>query len=403
LIGETAELARLYPTPLFMSTNCTPTLDPRFSPPRSAYLHVPFCVHRCGYCNFTLVADRDDLIPQFLVAIERELSLLEVPRPVDTLFFGGGTPSHLTPDRLRQLITIARHWFDIGDDPEFTVEANPLDMTPDRIAVLRAGGVTRLSLGVQSFDNRTLRGLDRNHRGEDVERALALARGVFSSISMDLMFGAPGQSLHDWRDDLERAVQAQPQHVSVYGLTFERGTRFWSQLQRDELQRCPEELERNMYELAIDCLTAAGYEHYEVSNFAQPGFRCRHNEAYWAGCTYFAAGPGAARHIQGRREVNHRSTTTYLRRVLAGESPVAESEFLSPEDAARERFVIGMRRLAGVNAVEFAKESGKQVTDLFGEPLARFLAEGLMEQDGEWYRLTRAGLLISDALWPDIL
>jgi oxygen-independent coproporphyrinogen-3 oxidase len=386
-----------------MSTIKSSTPSPRYAEPRSAYVHVPFCRHRCGYCNFTLVAGRDDLIARFLSAIGIELAQLGHERAIDTLYFGGGTPTHLPPSSLSQLIAITRKWFLLAPNFEFTVEANPLDLTTERIGALQAGGVTRLSLGVQSFDDRWLKFLERDHRFSDLMDVLKRTAEAFSNISMDLIFGLPDQTEEEWKTDLRQALEFRPQHLSVYGLTFERGTSFWSRLQRGELARCNEERERNMYEQAIDMLTAAGFEHYEVSNFAQPGFRCHHNEAYWLGRTYFAAGPGAARHIDGRREINHRSTTTYLTRVLAGQSPVAESETLSAEEAARERFVFGLRRLQGIDVTEFAEETGFPVERLFGEPLSRFHEAGLIEQQGAIVRLTRAGLMISDAMWPDLL
>lgn len=386
-----------------MSTNKHLPNNRRFAPPRSAYIHVPFCRHRCGYCNFTLVARRDDLINQFITAIRLELEQHLTPKPIDTLSFGGGTPSHLPPGDLQQLINVVRRWFHLGNMYEFSMEANPLDMTPDRVAVMRDQGVTRLSLGVQSFDDRWLRVLERDHRKPDITNAISTAKKSFSSVSLDLIYGVPEQTVEDWARDLGAAIACEPDHISVYGLTYERGTSFWSRLQRNELTACPEERERSMYELAIEMLTAANYEHYEVSNFARPGHRCRHNEAYWTGRTYFAAGPGAARHVEGRREINHRSTTTYLRRVLGGQSPVAESEYLSHEDAARERFVFGLRRLEGIDVGEFCDEIGLSIQDLFGQSLERFIALELLERAGSHVKLTRKGLLISDSMWPELL
>jgi oxygen-independent coproporphyrinogen-3 oxidase len=229
------------------------------------------------------------------------------------------------------------------------------------------------------------------------------ARAFAKSVSLDLIFGVPGESLDDWRRDLETAISLAPDHVSTYGLTFEKGTAFWSRLSHGELARIEEETERQMYEMAIDLLTAAGFEHYEVSNFARPGHRCRHNETYWRGGQYFAAGPGAARFIDGRRETNHRSTTTYIRRIFAGESPVAESEQLAPEDTARERLVFALRRLEGIDAEQFAAETGFSITALAGDALPRLIDLGLMEIAEGRLKLTRRGLLVSDAIWPEFL
>ncbi len=372
-------------------------------PPRAAYIHVPFCAHRCGYCNFTLVAGRDDLIGDYLTAIERELSGLGTPQEVDTLFLGGGTPTHLSPAQLRRLLTVVRQWFPLAAGYEFSVEANPIDVNEARLAVLSELGVNRLSLGAQSFDRAKLRLLERDHLAEDIHRAVTLARDRFRSIALDLIFACPGETLETWTADLEAALALRPDHLSTYGLTFERGTAFWGRLQKHDLAEAEEELQRAMYARAIDRLTAEGFEHYEVSNFARPGHRCRHNEVYWAGQAYFAAGPGAARYVNGRREINHRSTTTYLRRVLAGRSPVAEWEELPPEDRAREALVLGLRRLEGVDRREFAARTGFEAGELAPREIRQFLDRGLFIEEEGRLRLTREGLYVSDSLWPRIL
>jgi oxygen-independent coproporphyrinogen-3 oxidase len=371
--------------------------------PRAAYIHVPFCRHHCGYCNFTVVAGRDDLIGDYLTAIDRELAGLQTPREIDTLFLGGGTPTHLTPAQLAQLLDTIHSWFSFTPEHEFTIEANPADLTAETARLLAERGVTRVSLGGQSFDEQKLRLLERDHGPADVSRSAELARAMGLHVSLDLIFGAPGETLDSWRQDLAAALRLRPDHVSTYGLTFERGTTFWGRLARGDLARLDEELERAMYTAAIDGLTAAGLEHYEVSNFALPGRRCRHNEVYWAGDEYYAAGPGAARYIAGRREMNHRSTTMWLRRVLAGESPMAEQETLSPEDRAREMLVLGLRRLEGVDREAFLARTGYLLDILGGKSLPDFVARGLLADDGRKVRLTREGLLVSDAIWPYFL
>jgi oxygen-independent coproporphyrinogen-3 oxidase len=371
--------------------------------PRSAYIHVPFCRHRCGYCNFTLVAGRDDLTAKFLQAIEVELSGLKSPREVDTLFFGGGTPSHLSVAELEQLLLLTRRWFPLAIGGEFSVEANPSDLHEEKVALLAEYGVNRISLGGQSFDPKKLAILERDHSADDISRTVQSGRRYLRSVSLDLIFGTPGETIAGWQSDLSAALQLRPQHLSTYGLTFERGTSYWNRLAAGELQQLDEETERSMYALAIDTITAAGYQHYEVSNFALPGHHCRHNEAYWRGESYYAAGPGAARYVDGRREMNHRSTTTYLKRVLRGQSPVTESETLPPEDRARELLVFGLRRIAGVERDQFAARSGFRIDDLVGPQLADLVTHGLMVDDGRRLALTREGLYVSDAIWPRFL
>ncbi len=376
---------------------------PIFAQPRAAYVHVPFCRHRCGYCNFTLVAGRDDLVGEYLRAIELELRLLEHSREVDTLFFGGGTPTHLGLDALEVLLNSVARWFPLAAGGEFSVEANPVDLSPEKIALLATHGVNRLSLGGQSFNAAKLALLERDHDAETLVRGVSLARASIASVSLDLIFGTPGETLDVWQHDLRSALAMEPRHVSTYGLTFERGTPYWRRLLAGELQRLDEETERAMYALAIDSLTAAGFEQYEVSNFARPGQRCRHNEVYWSGEGYFAVGPGAASYVDGRRAMNHRSTTTYLKRVLAGQSPVAESETLAPADRARELLVFGLRRLEGVDRRQFAERTEYELDSLVMPQLAELVAHGLLSDDGQRVKLTRAGLFVSDAIWPKFL
>lgn len=372
-------------------------------PPRAAYIHVPFCLRRCGYCNFTVMAGRDDLVEPYLAAIERELSWLGNPCEVDTLFFGGGTPTYLRPAQLQRLMTLARTWFPLAAGYEFSVEANPADLHAEQVDVLVQGGVNRISLGIQSFDDGKLAALERDHRRGEIERAWSLVDGRFSSVAIDLMFAAPGETAEAWRADLQAALDKAPDHISAYGLTFDKGAAFWGRRERGQLRSVDEEAEREMYELTIETLTRAGWEHYEVSNFAKPGHRCRHNVTYWQGGSYFAAGPGAARFVAGWRETNHRSTSTYLKRVLAGRSPVAEREQLGPEEAARERLVFGLRMLEGVDRQRFREQTGFAVDDLVGAVLPNLLKRGFMELIDNRLRLTRRGLLVSDSIWPSFL
>jgi oxygen-independent coproporphyrinogen-3 oxidase len=245
--------------------------------------------------------------------------------------------------------------------------------------------------------------LERDHDAAIIQRAADLIRSRGVDLSLDLIFGVPDETLDSWQRDLEFIRQQSPDHVSTYGLTFERETAFWNRLERGELAKTEEDLESAMYAAAIDTLVAAGFEHYEVSNFARPGKRCRHNEVYWTGGEYFAAGPGAARHVAGVRGTNHRGVTKWLQCVLEGQSPVAERENLAPEDKARELLVFGLRRLEGVERTWFAQRTAFEIDALVGEPLRKFVAAGLLSDDGERIKLTRKGLFVSDSLWPHFL
>ena len=371
--------------------------------PRSAYIHVPFCRHRCGYCNFTVIAGRDDLIEDFLSAIEIELSWLGEPQPVDTLFFGGGTPTHLKPEQLSRFFQLVKKWFPTSESAEISTEANPEDIDAETVEVLQQAGVNRVSLGVQSFRDAKLQTLERSHSSDLVAQCVELLRPAVRSLSLDLIFGSPEETLEQWQTDVQRALELNPDHLSTYGLTYERGTRFYSLQQKNEIQAVSETDELAMYEYAMQSLADAGFEHYEVSNFAKPQHRCRHNENYWFCNSFFGIGPGASAFVDGKRQSNHRSTTKYLQSVLAGKSSIDEIEELDEKDLAHERLVFGLRRLEGVNLADFHQATGKHVSELVGEPLNRLTEQGLLEITDEVIRLTKQGLIVSDSIWPHLL
>ena len=371
--------------------------------PTSAYIHVPFCVHRCGYCDFTLVAGRDELMADYLRAIEIELSRVEGQPKLKTLFFGGGTPTHLPPDSLRALIELIRSHFVFSPDLEFSVEGNPADLSDETLGVLFESGVNRLSLGAQSFDDAMLTTLERDHRGADIADCIERARASIPNISLDLIFAEPGQSLELWQQTLDQAIALQPTHLSTYGLTFEKGTAFWIRREHGELQQADEELERDMYAQAMDKLKAAELAQYEISSFARPGFRCRHNQVYWNGGEFFGFGPGAASYLDGQRILNHRSVTTWLKRTLAGESAVGEVESLSPEDRARELLVLGLRQTDGIDPGEFARQSEIEVRSLAGDSLDRLIEQSLVEESEGRIRLTREGRFLADSVAGELL
>jgi oxygen-independent coproporphyrinogen-3 oxidase len=371
--------------------------------PTAAYLHIPFCAHHCGYCDFAVAAGTDHLIDLYLEALEMELAGLGAPAPVTTLFLGGGTPTYLSPAQLERLMRMIRHWLPLRGGGEFSIESTPESITPGKVDVLAAGGVNRVSIGVQTFHAHLLPALDRIHSPEQVAPAVEAVRSRGMNFSLDLIFGVPGQSLDDWRADLDRALGLRPDHLSTYGLTYEKGTPLWKDRERGQVKSLDEETELAMYLEAIDRLGAAGFEHYEISNFARPGRRCRHNEAYWANHAYFGFGVGAARYLGGKRELNVRGLKDYLKRVLAGGSPTFQGEELGPEERARETAVIQLRRCDGIFRNEFLAQTGYALDALMGEKIARHAEAGLLEDSGDHVRLTRRGKCIADALVADLL
>lgn len=370
---------------------------------RAAYIHVPFCHHRCPYCNFTVAVDREDWIERYLHAIEVELSFLRSPRLVDTIFLGGGTPTLLSPKQLERLFSALQDWLPISGSGEWTIEANPDDITNERCGLLREAGINRISIGGQSFDDRKLIRLGRHHRGDGLQTAIDLALNHFPAVSLDLIFGVPDETIDVWVNDLQRAVTCGIQHLSTYGLTYEKGAAFWGLREKGILRDIPEDIELQMYYAAIDFLARHGFEHYEVSNFAKSGFACRHNQAYWSLDPWFAFGPGAAAFVDGVRTVNHRSTSRYLQLIETGQSPIAESETIDDEQLTLEKFVFGMRRLAGVDIAIVEREGVAKSVEKIKRNVADHIVHGWMESIGTRVKLTRAGLAISDSLWPAYL
>ena len=378
-----------------------PVVSP-INAPRSAYIHVPFCRHRCGYCNFTVIAGRPDLHRSYLNALKAELALLGEPAEVDTLYLGGGTPTELRLSEFQELMELVKFWFPLAVDGEFTTEANPEDMTSEYVELFQEVGINRVSLGGQSFDESKLAVLERNHSAVQLEHCFELLSPI-DSISMDLIYGVPDESLQQWERDLKLLLEYEPTHLSTYGLTIEKGTSFWSRFENGELEELSDDLQREFYLTARHMLIEHGYHHYEVSNYAKPGFECRHNEVYWFGEPYFAAGPGAARYVDGFRQVNHRSTTTYIRKALEGKSVVAESEHIIGEELYREILVFALRRLDGITDAWFQQKTGMTPWELAGEQLEKFIEQGFFLRTDDQLCLTQEGLLVSDSLWPHLL
>jgi oxygen-independent coproporphyrinogen III oxidase len=371
--------------------------------PRAAYLHIPFCAHHCGYCDFAIATNQDHLIDRYLDALAAELATLGEPQPVQTLFLGGGTPTHLSALQLERLLTTVLRWLAPEPGHEFSIEANPGTLDADKVKGLADHGVTRVSLGGQSFHPELLGVLERNHDPADIPRAVHLVKGRIPQVSLDLIFGVPGQTTAQWADDLRQALALQPDHLSTYGLTYEKGTRLWKQQRLGQVQALDEEAELTMYELAMDTLESAGFEHYEISSFARPGSRCRHNQVYWANEACFGFGMGAARYLEGRRELNTRDLHTYLNRVLEGQPATFQSECLAPEERARETMALNLRRADGIVRSRFQEQTGFDLDILAGLAVKRHVDLGLLEDDGQAVRLTRRGKCVADAVIRNLL
>jgi oxygen-independent coproporphyrinogen-3 oxidase len=382
-------------------------VDVRPSPPwlwpRAAYVHVPFCAHRCGYCDFAVVTGRDHQIDLYLEALSAELATLGEPQRVQTVFVGGGTPTHLDCPRLERLLREITRWLLLAPGHEFTVEANPNTLDAAKVSVLVSHGVNRISLGAQSFHPHLLRVLERDHQPADVLRAAGWIKEQRARMSLDLIFGVPGQTPAEWHADLSRALELEPDHISTYGLTYETGTRLWKQRRRGEVQALGEEAELEMYAHALDVLGEAGFDHYEISSHARPGRRCRHNQVYWANEAYFGFGLGAARYVNGRRELNVRNFRDYLQRAFTGAPTAFQSEVLPPLERARETLVLQLRRAEGINRQAFREQTGFDLDTLAGPALTRHVDLGLLLDSGDGVCLSRPGKYVADTVIRNLL
>ena len=379
--------------------------------PFAVYVHIPYCARKCPYCDFNVHVERrvpeDAYARALLLEIDRAADESDwATRPIASVFFGGGTPSTFGAQTFATLLAGLDRSFGLASGAEIALEANPEDLAGEstKLAELQRCGVNRLSIGAQSFTPRHLATLGRRHDADDVIRAVEHARAAgIDDISCDLIFAVPGQTLDEWRHDLDTAVSLAPRHVSTYGLTYEQGTLMDAQKSAGRIRAVSEELERQMYETAIDRLTAAGYTHYEISNFAVPGFESRHNLAYWTWSDYLGLGAGAhgfARRsaerdgCRGRRYANVRSPADFIARAP---EVVDSREELNEEMAMEEFILLGLRRIIGFADGDFEVVFGRSI-DSVAPALPALVEHGLIRRAEGRTALTREGLMIADTV-----
>jgi oxygen-independent coproporphyrinogen-3 oxidase len=350
----------------------------------------------CPYCDFAKWAYDGPAAERYLRALEAELAATPAVRGT-TLFFGGGTPNAYAPERIAALVARLRARFALAADAEISLEANPDRGLVERLDVLRAAGVSRLSFGVQSFDADELRALGRRHTAADVVEAAARARAAgFENLNVDLMFGAPQQSERSWRASLDAALALGVEHISTYGLTIEEGTPYAQWYARDPAAFADDDTGARLYALAIETLTAAGYEHYEISNFARPGFRSRHNANYWQNGTYVGLGVGAASYLGGVRSTHTRDRAAYEAAALAGAPIPGTSEQLEGAARAGEAAMLALRTSEGVDARAFRERYDIDVFTHYAQAITDFVAAGLLEVDDRSVRLTVRGRFVAN-------
>ena len=385
--------------------------------PLSLYVHIPFCIAKCGYCDFNSYAletllekghAAEDWARRYADALMEETKnrieeySLE-GRKVATVFFGGGTPSLFPAEETRRVLDLLAASFDLKPDCEITLEANPGAAEAERFGALREAGVNRISIGVQTFDDEALKRLDRVHTGDDAQEAFHAARAAgFTNVSLDLMFGVPYQTIDMAARDIERALDLGPEHLSAYELTIEPGTAFHARQAQGDLNGLPDEdTALRMWELRDSALAEAGYERYEISNFARPGFACRHNLNYWRRGDYLGLGAGAHSLIEGERFWNHARPDVYAR---SASNPAAGSERVDePQKAIGEALMLGLRVREGVSLGRIAQACGADPEEAFGELISELESSGLVSRDNGRLRLSDKGTLLANQVLAKFL
>ena len=374
------------------------------SPATALYVHVPFCLRKCRYCDFYSVERRPDLISPWLAALATELHNRSAALDLRTLYIGGGTPTSLSLDQLDSLLSIFRDELDLSRLLEFTVEANPGTLSPEKLYLMRSQGVNRLSLGVQSFDNRILGRLGRIHSAFQALHSLSQARQAgFDNLSLDLIFAVPGQTLAGLRSDLARALSTNVGHISAYGLTYEEGTPLHADLLAGRIHPHDEAAELAMYRAVRDTLTHAGFEHYEVSNYARPGMRSLHNQTYWRNEAYVGIGPAAVTYLDGVRSTNVRDVERYLQLMKGQGDATIESESLDPRRRAGETAMLGLRMTQGLDEKEFASRTGFTLSELAGPAFDRLIDMGLLGRHLGRVFLTDRGMELADSILSEFI
>ena len=371
------------------------------------YVHIPFCGSRCSYCDFFSTLKLADEGQRYVEAIIAEARLRRDElrgEPLRTLYLGGGTPSLLPLPLLSQLVDGLRDALDLTGIEEFTIEANPDDVTPEWCSALPSLGVNRVSMGVQTFEDHILRFIGRRHTAAQVVQAIANLRGVgIDNLSIDLIYGLPGQTPDTWVHTVEQAIALKPSHISAYGLTYEEGTRLWWQRERGEVREVPEEVCIEMYHELVKRLHDTGFEHYEISNFALPGYHSRHNSSYWDETPYLGLGAAAHSYDGSVRRSNPSSLSAYLDSIAAGEVACVEEE-LTVWERYDERVMLGLRRKAGVDVETLREDFGDRLAQHFVREVRRHVAAGNVRQEGSSrYVLTDRGILLSDSVMRDVM
>jgi oxygen-independent coproporphyrinogen-3 oxidase len=387
------------------------------SDPIGLYLHIPFCEAKCGYCDFNSYAGHEHMIPSYAGTLIKDAALWREAvggRSVETVFFGGGTPSLNPVEEMAKILEGMRTTFNVDPAAEIALEANPGSITTEYLRGLRTIGFNRLSIGIQSFDDKELVVLDRIHTGAEARRAYASAREAgFENVNLDLIYGLAEQPLEAWQHNLEVALALGPEHLSLYALTVEDGTPLARDVARGRVHAPDPDMQAEHYEWTQERLARAGYEHYEISNWARPGFRCEHNLVYWQNREYLGLGAGAHSFLNGVRFSTVLLPNRYA--ALVDESVAAltdgsgtmlhviGAEAVTPELSMADTLILGLRLIDGVDVGDLARRHGREVDSVYGGVIEEFLGYGLLERTATHLRLTPRGRLLSNELFQRLL
>ena len=365
--------------------------------PTSAYVHIPFCTQICYYCDFSKVFIKNQPVDAYLQALIREFERYDI-KQLRTLYIGGGTPTAITAQQLDYLLTNLTKNLDLSVLEEFTIEANPGDLTEDKIEVLKQSAVNRVSLGVQTFNDKQLKQIGRSHNEAQIYDTIAsLKEAGFDNISIDLIDTLPDQTMSDVKENVAKALALDIPHLSLYSLILEHHTVFMNKMRRGKLNLPQEDLEAEMFDYIITELEKNGFEHYEISNFTKPGFESRHNLMYWDNAEYYGVGAGASGYIAGVRYRNQGPIQHYLKAVSEGNARLSE-EVLTKEEMMEEELFLGLRKKSGVSIAKFEERFGISFEERYGQVVAELRQQGLLVPDDEMIRMTKKGLFLGDTV-----
>lgn len=365
--------------------------------PTSAYVHIPFCTQICYYCDFSKVFIKNQPVGSYLEHLIEEYDSYDIKK-LRTLYIGGGTPTALSAPQLAFLLEKLSDKLDLSYLEELTIEANPGDLDQEKIAVLKDSPVNRVSLGVQTFNDRMLKQIGRSHSEKDIYENIAnLKKAGFDNISIDLIYALPKQTMEDVKINVAKAIALDIPHMSLYSLILENHTVFMNRMRRGKLPLPKEDLEAEMFEYIIAELEKAGFEHYEISNFSKPGFESRHNLMYWDNAEYYGIGAGASGYVNGVRYKNHGPIRHYLQAVEAGNARVQE-EALTLNEKMEEEMFLGLRKKSGVSKKRFEEKFGLSFEDQYGAVVAKLTEQGLLVPDRDIVRMTKQGLFLGDTV-----